>query len=97
MGCIGMSREDFERCTPSEFYRAWEGWSEARRGAERESWERVRVLAMFSIQPYVNGNVSPHDLLPFPWDPENGPDREEVSEEELNRRFEEAKRRNGLK
>lgn len=53
LGCIGMSREDFERCTPFEFYKAWERWAEAKRDAERNEWERTRVLALFAIQPYA--------------------------------------------
>lgn len=97
LGCIGMSREDFERCTPIEFYRAWERWAEARRNAERSEWERTRVLALFYIQPYTKGNVHAHDILPFPWDEEQTAKREEVDREEFNARFEAAKKRYGLK
>ena len=68
LGCIGMSREDFERCTPFEFYKAWERWAEAKRDAERNEWERTRVLALFAIQPYAKNNLQAHDILPFPWD-----------------------------
>lgn len=97
LGCIGMSREDFERCTPFEFYKAWERWAEARRDAERNEWERMRVLVLFAISPYTKSNVRAHDILPFPWDEEQKAEREEVSKEEFNARFEAAKQRYGLK
>ena len=37
MGCIGMSLDDFERCTPSEFYAAWKQWHEQMERMERSS------------------------------------------------------------
>ena len=52
---------------------------------------------MFFIQPYVKGKLTAHDVLPLPWDEEDSAKGEEISKEEFNRRFEEAKRRNGLK
>lgn len=97
LGCIGMSREDFERCTPFEFYKAWERWAEAKRDAERNEWERTRVLALFAIQPYAKSNLQAHDVLPFPWDEKLEEKREEVSKDEFNARFEAAKKRYGLK
>ena len=55
-------------------------------------------MAMFFIQPYVKGKLTAHDVLPLPWDEEGCSVKgEEISKEEFNRRFEEAKRRNGLK
>ena len=52
MGCIGMSLDDFERCTPSEFYAAWKQWHEQMERMERSSWERTRTLALVYAQPY---------------------------------------------
>lgn len=98
MGCIGMSRDDFERCTPIEFYEVWKRWAEQHRDRERGEWERTRVMATSFIQPYVKGKLTAHDVLPFPWDEEVSRTKsEDISKEEFNRRFEEAKRRNGLK
>lgn len=98
MGCIGMSRDDFERCTPFEFYEVWNRWGLQHRDNERGAWERVRVMALFFIQPYVKSKLTAHDILPLPWDEEESSGKaEEISKEEFNRRFEEAKRRNGLK
>ena len=97
MGCIGMSRKDFEQCTPMEFYKVWEHWAQYERDAERNEWERTRVLALFAIQPYTKGNIRAHDILPLPWDVEHKEEREEVSKEEFCARFEAAKKRYGLK
>ena len=64
----------------------------------RGAWERVRVMALFFIQPYVKSKLTAHDILPLPWDEEESSGKaEEISKEEFKRRFEEAKRRNGLK
>lgn len=93
-----MSRDDFERCTPFEFNEVWNRWTERHRDRERGEWERVWVMAMFFIQPYVKGKLTAHDVLPLPWDEEDSrADSGEISKDEFNRRFEEAKRRNGLK
>ena len=98
LGCIGMSRDDFERCTPFEFYEVWSRWGLQHRDNERGAWERVRVMALFFIQPYVKSKLTAHDILPLPWDEEESSGKaEEISKEEFKRRFEEAKRRNGLK
>ena len=63
-----MSRDDFERCTPFEFYEAWSRWGQQHRDKERADWERTRMMGMFFIQPYVKGKLTAHDVLPFPWD-----------------------------
>lgn len=98
MGCIGMSRDDFERCTPVEFYEIWNQWVAQCRDRERSAWERTRVLIMYFIQPYTKKTLSAHDVLPLPWDTETGKaKKEDISREEFNKRFEAAKQRNGLK
>lgn len=71
--------------------------AEAKRDAERNEWERTRVLALFAIQPYAKSNLQAHDVLPFPWDEKQEEKREEVSKDEFNARFEAAKKRYGLK
>lgn len=98
MGCIGISRDDFERCTPVEFYEIWRNWAKHDTDKERSSWERTRVLAMCAVQPYIKNKLTAHELLPFPWDEEEKlGQQKEISKEEFYRRFEETKRRNGLK
>lgn len=98
LGCIGMSRVDFERCTPLEFHEAWRLWAEREQDMEKDRWERMRILAAYFVQPYSKKSVRPKELLPLPWDKTPEDDgREAVSKEELNRRYAEARKRNGLK
>lgn len=93
-----MSRDDFERCTPFEFYEVHRHWAERQRDGERAAWERTRVLALFEIQPYVKGQADPHKVLPFPWDNEEKAEtqREQLSAEELRQRYEAAVKKYGL-
>lgn len=99
LGCIGMSRGDFERCTPLEFHEVWRMWAEHEHDMEKDRWERVRILASVFIQPYSKRSVKPKELLPLPWDSEGKKEseKEEMSKEEFNRRYAEARKRNGLK
>lgn len=69
MGCIGMSRDDFERCTPSEFSQIAESWNEWETRQIREAWERTRTLVGF-ILPVYRSRKKATQLLPFPWDQE---------------------------
>lgn len=93
-----MSREDFEQCTPLEFYEAWNRWVTWRRDAERSDWERTRVIAMYVVQPYVKGHIKASDILPFPWDEQPKEEKkEELSREELDRRYAAARKKYGLK
>lgn len=93
-----MSLDDFCRCTPNEFYEAYCKWAERQRDIERSAWERTRILALFAVQPFAKKSLKAHELLPLPWDnikkQESG---EQISKDELNRRFNEAKKKYGLK
>lgn len=62
-----MSRNDFERCVPSEFIRIYESWAENETRLSREGWERIRTLAAFII-PVYRPKKTIQQLLPFPWD-----------------------------
>lgn len=35
--------------------------------ADRESWERVRLLAAITVSPHTNKTVMLKKLLPLPW------------------------------
>ncbi len=69
-GCVGMSRSDFERCTPSEFHQIYRQWSERDTRLYREGWEQTRTLIGF-ILPLYRTKEKASDILPFPWDEEN--------------------------
>lgn len=63
-----MSRADFAACTPSEFRAIYDRWAEQATAAERQQWERTRMLAVAVLQPYSKGGIDPRAAFPFPWD-----------------------------
>lgn len=102
MGCMGMSKDDFCRCTPSEFYAAYDAWWQRETDLERGRWERMRMQCLCSLQPYSKKQLRVQDFMNFPWESEeqnatscrsqqNGQSREEIME-----RYREAKKRAGL-
>ena len=102
MGCIGMSMDDFFRCTPSEFYAAYEAWNEMQTSRERGRWERIRMQCLCSMQPYSKSKLTPQDIMRFSWE-ERGKSEEErvknkkpMSREEIMERYRAAKKRAGL-
>ena len=99
MGCIGMSMDDFCRCTPSEFYAAYEAWNEMQTSRERGRWERIRMQCLCSMQPYSKSKLTPHDIMRFPWEDKHLPQvekKEKLSREEIMDRYRAAKKRAGL-
>ncbi len=101
MGCMGISREDFCRCTPSEFYAAYEAWIEMRQLEERGSWERMRMQCVCSLQPYSKKRLTARDVMQFPWEEEgeaaSAKPEPPLSREELLDRYRKARERAGLK
>ncbi|WP_135472775.1 hypothetical protein [Duncaniella freteri] len=100
MGCIGMSRNDFEECTPSEFSGIYEAWSHREERLERGRWERTRMECLCLLQPYSKRTLKPKDVMNFPWDnPKDdsaaGSGTDETREEIMTR-YREAKRAYGL-
>ena len=71
MGCMGMSRTDFCLCTPSEFMATWEAFQRHEQTADRAAWERVRMLALCTLQPHTSHRLQPHVVMSFPWDEGN--------------------------
>lgn len=98
MGCIGMGLDDFCRCTPSEFTATWEAWSEREQQAERGCWERLRMECLCMLQPWSKKRLEPRDVMELPWDESAKEEKgEELSKEEIKRRFRETKAALGLK
>lgn len=74
MGCIGMSRDEFERCAPSEFSRIHDYWTEREARLFREGWEQTRVLVSLLLPQYnylTKSRKNAKQMLPFPWDEDN--------------------------
>ena len=99
MGCIGMSMDDFCRCTPSEFRAAWEVWHEMHEQRGRGAWERMRMQCLCTLQPYSNKNLDAKDIMQFPWDNEGEKKKEKegINKEEMMRRYKAAKAAANLK
>lgn len=78
--CLGemrMGLQDFAELTVSELRAVWRAWASARRDLERRAWERMRLSVCLTLQPFVSGRLTPHELLPLPWEeqPDAEPDR----------------------
>lgn len=92
MGCVGMSREDFERCTPFEFTEMMRQWRENQERIERTTWDQTRFLATAMLQPYSKKALKATDIARFPWDNKT----EEVTNgTSCRERMEEVRRRLG--
>lgn len=96
MGCMGMSMDDFCRCTPSEFYAAYEAWGDVEERRERGAWERMRMQCLCSLQPYSKKRLGVWDLMKFPWEEETThreEKKEELSHDEFMERYKKARER----
>ena len=99
VGCIGMSVDDFCRCTPLEFQAVYQGWAEAEQRRERAAWERTRMQCTCMLQPYSKRGLKPQDVMKFAWDASTGSATEEaesLTAKEIRERFEKVKREQGL-
>lgn len=100
VGCIGMSHDDFCKCTFGEFESICKAWREMTERESREAWERARTIAAILIQPHVKkGNkVTPQQLISLPWDKKQkrrSGKTPELTAEEKRKRFEEVAHRLG--
>lgn len=94
MGCMGLGLDDFCSCTPSEFWKTYEAWRDHSERVVRESWEETRVMCAAFLQPYSKTRLTGKEIFPLPWDQEE--EKEEISEEERQARYEAAKKRYGI-
>lgn len=94
---MGMSVDDFCRCTPLEFQAVYKGWAETEQRRERAAWERTRMMCTTMLQPYSRKRLEPQDVLKFAWDnEENGESTEKLSAKQIREKFEKVKREQGL-
>lgn len=100
VGRIGMSVDDFCRCTPLEFSAIAQGWNECEQQRERSAWERTRMLCTTMLQPYSKKRLEPQDVMRFAWDDDPNGDAtdeaEQLTAKEIRERFEKVKREMGL-
>lgn len=86
VGCIGMSIEDFCRCTPLEFESIYNAWHEHEESVIQEEWERVRLATTILLQPNSKKRLYPKDVMKLPWDTEKR--LSVVDKDEARKRFE---------
>ncbi len=96
-----MGLDDFERCTPSEFWQIHGAWQECFCNTQRGSWERVRMMCLCMLQPYSKKPLKASDVMVFPWDtevekPGSCECRRDESREELLAMLEMVKKERGL-
>lgn len=97
MGTVGISFDDFCRCTMEELEAIFKSWRETKEEDNKGKWERMRLHAVMVMQPHCKKKLNPHQILPFPWEkrPLRKKDAPVVDKATAKRRFEElAKRRN---
>lgn len=96
-GCIGISLQDFERCTPSEFRAVFDAWHERVQKLERNEWEQTRFLGACVVRYSAKRILDVRDVLPLPWDKaEKQSPIQQMSNAELKSRYKSAKRRYGF-
>lgn len=92
VGCIGLSFDGFCRLSPEAFAHIHAAYAGMREEQCRGEWERTRILATICAQPYSKKRLTPHTLLPLPWDAEGTrkrtPRAAVLSKDEALQRFE---------
>ena len=68
MGCVGMSLDDFDHCTPSEFNAIAEQWRSNQRRLSIEGWDQARTIAVSVLQPYSKKPLKLTDICVLSFD-----------------------------
>ena len=68
LGEMQMTVKQFHSITPRSLFNKLTGF----RGNQQMAWERVRIQTYLLLLPHVgeNTSLSPHILMPMPWDDE---------------------------
>ena len=96
VGAIGMSVEDFCRCTPAEFRAVSDAYVETEGRHQRDEWERTRMQCVCMLQPYSKSKIDPKELMRFAWEEEEGSQEDKLTTNEIWERFEKVKKEQGL-
>lgn len=95
-----MSLSDFDCCTPDEFRAICDAWAKINDNENRVEWERARLLCLCLLQPYSSKQLTPRDVMEFPWEQDDNPQtisKSTITEsEDMMQRYIEAKKRYGL-
>jgi hypothetical protein len=88
LGDIGLRYDDFCRLTPDEFGHIYKAYSEKQEARYKDNWERTRMLATFILRPYAKKGLTPHRILPFPWDKERTRKEPPLDKQKVRKRLE---------
>ena len=83
MGCLGMSRDDFESSTPSEFEQIYCRWKDNEDRKSRDGWYQTRLLATLMLQPFSKNTLKPEDVISFSWEDGKRPDETRSTRERM--------------
>ena len=89
---MGMRLDDLRRLTVDEFEEVVKQWLDHEDALYRDEWERIRLLATISVMPHTKKHVTPHGLLPLPWDTK-GPVRRKSNRKQTPAMDKESQRR----
>lgn len=65
---MGMSRQDFEHCTPSEFTKIVEEYRSREETAYRAGWEQTRIQVISVANLFSKHPLKAEKAFPLPWD-----------------------------
>lgn len=68
MGVVGLTFDDFCRLTFPELEEILHAHHEREESRMQDEWERMRLLAVMTMQPHCKGKLKPQKVLPFPWE-----------------------------
>lgn len=81
LGEMGMPLADLENITPRALFNKIRGFN----NLQIQNWERTRLLAYKMLTPHFKEDqqVTPQQVMPFPWDVQTAPKSKEVSKEKI--------------
>lgn len=88
--------DDFERCTPPQFFAIHEAWQRHTTQLWQADWERTRQLCTCMLQPHASRQLRPEDVMRFPWEHSPEQDAPLLTPEEREARYRNALDRYGL-
>ena len=68
VGRVGMSRSDFERCTPLEFTKIVQAANDKTEATIRAGWEQTRIQVVSVLNLFSKKTIDMKRAFPLPWD-----------------------------
>jgi len=92
-----LSYDDFCKLYIAEYAAVSKAWYLELEARQQGDWERMRLLATFSLQPHAKKPLTPEKILPLPWDHKKHrkADAPKLDKEQQHERFKELLHRLG--